>query len=71
MQFLVLLINLLLILAHILHGEEKEPVGCMLEQRCGEPVDETRSVGFLAFEQFLQRPFYQFLRRNGNGQSHG
>ena len=58
-------IDLLLILADILHRKEKEPVRRVLQQRRREPVDEARRVSLLAFEHFLEGTLDQFLRRNG------
>ena len=59
---------LLLVFADMLHGEEEEPIRRVLQQRCTEPVDEARCVGFLIAEHVAQRTFDQFLRRNTNCQ---
>ena len=48
---------LLLELAYILDGEEEQPIGCVLEKRRTEPVDNTRCVGFLIAEHLTQRSF--------------
>ena len=51
-------IDLFLELRQFLLCQEEYPVRSVLEQRCAQPIDNTRSVGFLALEHLLQRTFH-------------
>ena len=61
---------LFLVLSDVLHREEEEPVGRVLEKRRSEPIEEARGVRFLILKEFLQGTFDQFLRRDGDRQIH-
>ena len=56
--------------SEFLLGIEQQPIGCVLEERRREPVEESRGIGFLAGKKFPECPFDKLLRRDSHRQAY-